>query len=320
MSGAIRTVLGDIAPEKLGWCQCHEHAFLEKGKSWEVHKALCLDDYAKSLAELMEYKAAGGAAYVDAQPVGAGRMAERMEQAARETGLHIIASTGFHKTCFYPEESFLFSAGEDALAGLFISEIEEGMHTSDGDGGRRIGAKAGIVKVAVDRGGVFADAVYEKIFRAALAAAGKTGAAVLAHFESGTDAFELLRLMEEYGLAPERLLACHLDRARHDAAYHSELAQAGAYLEYDTINRLKYFSNEKEIELILAMLREGHLEKLLFSLDTTNERLRAYGADMGMDFILTSFAPMLKAAGVSQETLGTIMIANPRRAIAIQRP
>lgn len=27
LEGMVRTVLGDIAPADLGWCQCHEHVF-----------------------------------------------------------------------------------------------------------------------------------------------------------------------------------------------------------------------------------------------------------------------------------------------------
>lgn len=317
MSQIIRTVLGDIPPEQLGWCQCHEHIFLEKGKSYEVHQALCMDDYQKSLSELTEYKQAGGQALVDAQPGGGGRIAEWMVDAAKATGLNLVASTGFHKTVFYYEDSFLFSWSEDQLAAHFIREIQEGMDSSDKDGKKRLSAKAGIIKVAVDKGGIFATPVYEKLFHAAVEAARVTGASVLAHFENDQDAFPLLKLLEEAGIPSNKLLACHLDRARHDAGYHKELAAAGAYLEYDTINRLKYISNEQEIALILEMLAAGYQDKLLFSLDTTNQRLRAYGADMGLDFILREFAPMLKASGVSEETLKHIMIDNPQKAIAI---
>ena len=317
MAKRIRTVLGDIDADRLGWCQCHEHLFLEKGKSYEVSAALCMDDYDKSLQELMQYRQAGGCSYVDAQPVGAGRMAERMVKAAQASGVHIVGSTGFHKTGFYEEDSFIFSWNEEQLADLFLSELEEGMLSSVQDGEKRLAARAGIVKVAVDKGGVYGTATYEKLFRAALTAAKKSGMAVLAHFESETDAFELLKLMEEYALPPEGLIACHLDRARHDLGYHKELAQAGAFLEYDTINRLKYISNEKEIQLICGMLEAGFRSSLLFSLDTTNQRLRSYGADFGLDYILTTFSAMLAEAGVGEDTLHDIMTANAAKAIAV---
>jgi len=314
----VRTVLKDIAPAELGWCQCHEHVFLEKGRSFEVHPALCMDDYDKSLAELKLYAAAGGSALVDAQPGGGGRMAERMVAASRESGVHLIASAGFHKTVFYPEGSFLFAWSEDQLARHFIREIRQGMDSSDADGKKRLPARAGILKVAFDRGGLHRDATYEKLFAAAGAAASETGVHVLAHIEEGSDALELIEHFGRYGVGAQCILICHLDRARIDAAYHREVAATGAFLEYDTINRLKYVSHEGEIAMILAMLEAGCEDQLLFSLDTTNQRLKSYGADMGLDYILTVYRPMLAAAGVREETLAHIMYDNAARAVAFE--
>ncbi len=313
----IRTVRGDIAPEKLGWCQCHEHLFLEKGRSYEINSALCMDDIKRSVDELKAYAKAGGSTYVDAQPVGCGRMAEVMAGASEGSGVNIISSTGFHKTCFYDDESFIFSASEFYLTELFISEIKEGMLSSRRDGERRLDAKAGIIKVAVDKGGIYANKVYEKLFCAAVTAAKETGAAMLAHFEPDTDAFELLKLLEKGSIGAQRLIACHLDRARYDIGYHKELAESGIYLEYDTINRPNYHDNNKEIKLIVKMIAAGLKNRLLFSLDTTNKRLRSYGADMGLDYILTDFSTQLENAGVGKDVLEQIMIHNAANAISI---
>ncbi len=32
MNGKVRCITGDIATEKLGFTQCHEHIFLERGR------------------------------------------------------------------------------------------------------------------------------------------------------------------------------------------------------------------------------------------------------------------------------------------------
>ena len=315
----IRTVLGDIDNGQLGWCQCHEHLFLEEGKPLELGASLCMDDYGKSLAEIKMYGAAGGRAFADAQPIWSGRRAEWMESASRESGVHIIASTGFHKHGFYYDGSEVFTKSEDELTEIFTDEIEKGMISSKSDGEKRLKAKAGIIKVAVDKGGINATEAYTRLFHAAVNAAAETGAAILAHFELGEDVFPLIRLMERAGLPPRRLLACHLDRARHDAAYHKEVADSGAYLEYDTINRLKYISNEQELDLICEMLEAGYEKKLLFSLDTTNERLRSYGANMGLDYILSTFKGLLAERGVSEDVLCKIMTVNPSIAISMEK-
>ena len=315
-SKIIRTVLGDIGPEELGWCQCHEHIFLEKGRSYEIHHALCMDDYEKSLRELEIYSRSGGSALVDAQPGGGGRMAERMVAAAQATGLHLIASAGFHKTVFYPENSFLETESEDRLTDFFIREIREGMISSDTDGKKKLDARAGILKVAVDQGGLHRDKTYEKLFAAAANTANETGVSLLTHFEKNSDALEVIRFFYDRGIEPRRVLACHLDRTHPDFEYHKEVAKTGAYLEYDTINRLKYVSNEDEIRMIMDMMEAGFENQLLFSLDTTNERLSSYGAAMGLDFILETFTGMLAAAGVNEEVTQKIMRKNTANAIA----
>ncbi|MBP3940918.1 MAG: phosphotriesterase, partial [Christensenellaceae bacterium] len=72
----IRTVRGDILASEIGHTQCHEHIWLRKGPSFAVNPALLIDDEEKSLAELLDYKKAGGSAIVDAQPINCGRCPE----------------------------------------------------------------------------------------------------------------------------------------------------------------------------------------------------------------------------------------------------
>lgn len=316
MSSIIRTVTGDIPSEQLGWFQTHEHLFLEKGKSFEVDPSLCMDSFSLSLQEILQYHRAGGCAFADAQPVGAGRMAECLKRASKESGVHIVGVTGFHKQCFYPEDSFLFSSTENALADLFETEVTDGMFSSDFSGRMRTDARAGLIKVAVEAGGVHMNAAYEKSFSAAAHAAKKTGAAVIAHFDKGADALKLVSYLQERGICPHRLIACHLDRARYDASYHKEVAAAGVWLEYDTVNRLKYHDNRQELDLIEEMVDAGYADRLLLSLDTTNKRLRSYGADMGLDYILKDFSVLLRERGLGGY-IQQMMVSNPAEAVEI---
>ena len=57
----IITVTGRIAPEELGFCQCHEHIAMSKGISYQINPALCMDDMEKSLEETKRFHLAGGA-------------------------------------------------------------------------------------------------------------------------------------------------------------------------------------------------------------------------------------------------------------------
>lgn len=317
--GKIETVLGSIDSAQLGWCQCHEHIFLEKCKSYDVNTALMMNDYQKSTQELVEYAAAGGGAIVDAQPVAGGRMAEWEIQASKESGVHIIASTGFHKTMFYYEDSILFSKSEEQLTDLFIEECEDGMYSSMASGFEKTNAKAGAIKVAVDSGGVYRDKTYEKLFAAAAHAQKQTGRTLVCHIENGADALEVVDFFTKRGIAPQKIIICHIDRTKYDFDYHEEVAKTGVFLDYDTINRLNYHDNDQEARLICYMLEKGYQNQLLFALDTTNKRLRNYGATMGLDFILTEFKPFLaEKYGVAEDITQNIMTINAQNALEIR--
>lgn len=320
MKEFVRTVLGDTDPLNLGWCQCHEHIFIEKCRSAEVAPSLLTEDYEKSLTELKDYKKAGGCSLVDAQPAYSGRMARYLRDASKASGINIVASTGFHKTIFYYENCPIFELNEQKLTDFFIDETEIGMAGDALNGYKRTEIKAGIIKTAVDSGGIYADSAYIKLFEAAAQAAKRTGAPVMTHIEKGADALEVVKFFEDRGIDSNRLILCHLDRANPDYSYNTECAQTGAFLEYDTINRLKYHDDKFEAKLIIHMLEHGFEDSILMSLDTTNERLRSYnGGGMGLDFILTTFAPYLESLGVNDKTIKQIMSANPARALKFHK-
>ncbi len=302
----IRTILGDIAPDKLGWCQCHEHLFLADGPSRKVSGSLYMDDYGKSLAELKLYKNAGGVSLVDAQPHGCGRMAAELVRASQESGVNIVSVTGFHKTEFM--EAGVLDKGGDALTRIYIDEVTKGM-----DG---LSARAGIMKCAAVPGEMDANADYAMLFEAAAQAAAETGAPVLVHMDTNADAMKLLSYFGRFGIEPGRVIICHMDRACADIKVHEAVAEAGAYLEYDTIHRLKYKSDEDELSLIAHMVERGFGPKLLVGMDTTNERLKSYGAAFGLDFILETFSGML-AARIGQAAVETITTGNPAKALAM---
>jgi phosphotriesterase-related protein len=298
--------MGDISPENLGWCQCHEHLFVADGPSRKVSKALYMDDYDKSLAELKMYREAGGTSLVDAQPYGCGRMARELVRASQESGVNIVAVTGFHKTEFI--EDGVLDKGGDALTRIYIEEVAQGMEG--------LSARAGLVKCAAVPGEMDASPAYTMLFDAAAHAAAETGAPVLVHTDTGVDAMRLLDYYSRFGITPSRVIICHMDRSCSDLKVHEAVAEAGAYLEYDTIHRLKYKSDEDELLLIAHMAEHGYLNRLLMGMDTTNERLKSYGAAFGLDFILDTFQQKL-AERIGQAAVNTIAVSNPSAALAM---
>lgn len=314
----VQTVSGLLPYRMLGYCQCHEHLFIRKGKSFIINPALIIDDIGKTTMELKMYMRNGGTSIVDAQPVGCGRMPTALLHASKNSGVHIIASTGFHKNLFYKEDHWIFKMKEEQIAQVFIDELQNGMY-DDEDAIKLTNKtliKAGIIKSAIDAERISEN--YEKLFNAAAYASNETGFSILCHIEKGTDALSVVQFLSSKGVSTSSIILCHLDRAKYCAAYHRELVQTGVYLEYDTIGRFKYHSDEKEIELIIKMIEWGYENRILLGLDTTRERLKNYGGNIGLDYILNCFIPKLLSEGVAKNTIDAFMVKNPQNALSIK--
>lgn len=310
----VQTVAGPVPMRSLGHTQCHEHIYLRKGPSFDIDPALCIDSFELSARELMDYARSGGGTIVDAQPGYFGRDADMLLGLSRESGVNIVAVTGFHKLCFLERDAPLSRMSDWELRRFFASEIADGMVLP---GGSRSEAKAGIVKVACDRGAL-ENPEYIRLFRAAARAAADAGAPMMAHTEKDSDVLQLLSMMEADGVPPDRVIICHLDRTRPQAEYHARVLETGCALCYDSVHRHKYVSDGQELKLITDMLEAGFEDQLVLSLDTTRARLRAYGAfDMGLDYILTDFIPMLAEAGVGERQLRKMCRDNAARALSL---
>ena len=312
----IQTVLGKIAPETLGFCHSHEHIMLARGVPYTIDSALCADDYDKSLQELELLKSVGGRALVDAQPIGAGRMSVEMARLSAESGVHIVASTGFHRADFYPAGHWVFTWDEARITELFVHEITVGMFTQTENAPPRDfhEAKAGQLKVAYTTDGL--NTYFTRLFSAAAAACISTGAPMMIHIDNGMNPLVLDEFLHRRGVSPEKRIYCHLDRAVADIGIHLELCKRGCWLEYDTIGRPKYHDDAVEIAIIQQVMDAGYVDNILLGLDTTNKRLKAYGGDIGLDYISRTFIPSMMTAGISCDAIDAFMLSNPARAFA----
>lgn len=299
----VQSVCALLEPAALGHCQIHEHIWVRPTPMSEKNPALAICDYEKSLRELHSYRQRGGCSFVDAQPVGAGRDALTLQRLSRESGVHIVACTGFHLLGFYPENSWIHGLDEDALYALYRSELEEGMLPWKGDGaGRpatRTGIRAGVVKTAIPAEGAVGR--YETLLRAAARAAADTGVPLMMHTESGKNAVDAVKLCLQAGMVPEKIVVCHVDRQAKDFAPHDAVAELGVYLDYDTVGRFKYHSDEEEVALLQHMMPRS--DRILLALDTTAARLDAYEGEIGLNYILDTFLPMLQRAGFPEDTI-----------------
>lgn len=300
----IVTVTGNITADKIGFCQFHEHLLVSRGKSYEINPDIYMDEVEKSAAETVLFKKVGGSTIIDAQPGGCNRMADGLEEISRKTGVNIICSTGFHKLMFYPEGHWIFDMPEAELAEFFTRELTVGVSNQCDTGlpGKSQSQRAGIIKCALDRENLTPR--YKELFRAAAKAAIATERTMMVHIEKDSDPVQLLDFLFSLGMKPEHLVFCHLDRAIADINIHKAIAKQGVFLEFDTIGRFKYHSDEYEIELMKELIREGYEDNLLFSLDTTRARMKSYCLEaVGLDYILNVFVNKMKKAGIMESQI-----------------
>ena len=315
----IQTVTGPLSPEAAGFCQCHEHLMISKGVSYTHNKNLYMADFQKTLQELEIFASAGGSTVVDAQPVGCNRMGQQLLQLGAESRVHIVASTGFHKMMFYPAEHWIFHYTEKQLSEVFIHEAEKGMYINCDDKFPKewIPARVGMIKCALDSCNL--NDQYQKLFQAACNAAKASGLSLMVHIENGADPLALAQFLAAQGLDLSRVIFCHMDRACSDIAIHKALCHQGIYMEYDTIGRFKYHDDEKEAAIFSELIEAGCEDRLLFSLDTTRERLKSYNPDgVGLSYIINTFIPTLKSFGVADPQIKKIAYENSHRVLTIK--
>ncbi len=268
----VRTVHGDIPAQAMGFTHCHEHTFILAGRSSEIDADFLLDDLEKTTSELCQFYAIDGRTLVDGQSIGQERAPKLQQLASQRSGVNIIASTGFHRSLFYPADHFRFNESADELAARIVEEITQGMAIYNYDGSKvleRTNIRAGAIKFASDYHVI--DDNSRKIAEAVAAAHLATGAPILTHCERGTCALEQVELFSKLGVHPSALLVSHLDR-NLDLYLHEDVAHSGAYLVYDGLSRVEYHSDMAVIELIRRLLEEGYSRQILFGMDMGRHR------------------------------------------------
>jgi phosphotriesterase-related protein len=182
----------------------------------------------------------------------------------------------------------------------------------------------------------------ERVLRAAAQAASETGAPLAVHppgrtphsqrdrtYPSSRWGLEILDIVEEEGLPPERVALCHMDRTVYeDLTYQRELAARGAYLEYDLwghelhLDRYDdaYMPDTQRLEFTTALIEEGYAEQLLFSHDVCNKvQYTAYGG-YGYAHIPRNVRSMLRGQGVDEATIETLLRQNPQSWLTFASP
>ena len=346
MEGKVMTVLGPIEPGELGITLTHEHLFMD-GRCWwnepkeATKKAIAhapleitnlgevrrnpltnLDnlvqfDIEVALEEATAFKRAGGKSIVDVTNMGIGRDPAALKSVAHQTGLNIIMGSGYYTQASHPPEVTQKSVQE--IADQLIGEITDGV--------RRVGVRPGLIGEIGTSSPITPDE--EKVLRAAGVASLRTGAPLSVHpHPQRKEGLHILDILEEEGARLERVIICHMNATADDLDYHKAIAAKGAYTEYDTFGmeiyqdtyRTHFSSDMVSIDAVKEMIDSGFMSNVLISHDACFKIcLQRYGG-WGISHILNHLPPYMRAAGITDEDLQTIMVENPARILTFVEP
>lgn len=299
----VMTINGPVDPNDLGVTHCHEHVLVDLRHSLSKFDAI-LDDEELAVDELRALQLAGGATVVDMTNAGMGRDVRALRRIATETGLHIVASTGYYTEPYYTQE--VYQLPINRLADVMVQELDVGIDGTD--------IRAGII-AEIGTGRDFITPAEERVFRAAARAQRRTGAAIYTHTYLEQLVLEQLEILRDEGADPGRVVVGHLGDFRNlDRVY--AIAEQGAYLGIDHIGMSVQQTDRQRAKSVARLVRDGFASQLLLSLDVCQKsRLHWYGG-AGYDYLLTGFVPLLLEEGVEPAVIQMMLVENPARLLA----
>jgi phosphotriesterase-related protein len=317
----VNTVLGSVEAKSLGKTLIHEHfVFGYPGYSGDVTFGAYDKEEALRIGieTARKVQAYGVQTVVDPTPNECGRDPLLLKEISERTGLHIVCTTGYY---YEGEGGTAYFRNRRSFADI-ESEIFEIMMTEITQGIGKTGVKAGAIKVASSEGAI---TEYEQyFFRAAAKAQRATGVPIITHTQQGTMGGDQARLLIEHGAEPSRIVIGHMD-GNADVSYHLDTLQQGVYVALDRFGlQTPGFPKDTVREtVLLGLLGMGYADRLMLSHDTVNlflGRPRIFTGELAelnqtyeITHLFRNVIPRLQARGVSEETLNTIFVDNPRR-------
>jgi len=299
------TTLGPRSAEQLGLILPHEHIFVDLGpieaENWRA--ATAEQVIPVMTPELEKIQAQGVTAFVECTPVGVGRRADIDRAVSEATGLPVLVPTGIYREPWIPR--WAHEAGAEALADWMLGELTGEIEES--------GVQAAWIKLSAGDDGI--TPAEAKLLQAAARAGRETGAIIGSHTIRGRVVRDQLDILEEAGYTAERFIWIHT-QAEPDFALHLEMAHRGAWLEYDGIGGGQ--SDESYIERIQRVLDAGFGHKLMLSHDRGwyDPSQPGGGIPKPFTYLVETFLPKLRAAGVDEATIQQLTETNPFNAYA----
>ncbi|MEG1213209.1 MAG: phosphotriesterase-related protein [Leclercia sp.] len=281
-----------------GYTWAHEHLHIDLS-GFKNNLDCRLDQYDLICQEMKDLRALGVSNIIEMTNRYMGRNPQFMLDLMRDTGINVMACTGYYQDAFFPEH--VATRSVELLAQEMIDEIDIGI---DGTA-----LKAGIIAEIGSSEGVITP-LEEKVFIAAARAHNATGRPISTHTSFSTMGLEQLALLKSQGVSLSRVVVGHCD-LKDNLDNILRMIDLGAYVQFDTIGKNNYYPDEKRIGMLHGLRNRGLLNRVMLSMDITRRsHLKANGGN-GYDYLLTTFIPQLRQSGFSQADVDTMLRDNP---------
>lgn len=330
-----------IHPDEMGITLAHEH-IVSDGSAWFVepaeatekkmarepvsletlwwvryhwfqnHDDLLMLDEEEAADELLHFQRAGGRTVVEMSNVGLGRDPHALARISRRTGLNILMGSGYY---FGASMARGFEAKTEAeITDEIVCDITVGVGST--------GIKSGYIGEIGTSWPI--DPREVKSLRAAVKAQQITGANLNIHpGQAEQAAFEVLRIIEDAGADLSRTTIDHIDRAVREPQNRLKLIEKGLTLEYDLFGREGYYPSQQRcidlptdhqrINEIFELIQAGFGRQILVSSDIWNKHQRRKYGGWGYDHILRNAVPVMRAKGITNDQIQTLLVENPKR-------
>ncbi len=310
---AINSVTGPISPDDLGFTLMHEHVMVSAPGMYRSYPGLMGPNREQRAIECLKKAKAGGIdTIVDATTFDLGRDPDLLHTVSEASGVNIVNVTGW----WLDVPRFIRNVSPNQMAREFVRDLEEGFRGTD--------IKAGVLKCAADFQGVVPD--LEIMTRAAARAHNKTGVPIMVHsYPSGQVARRQLAIFKEEGVDLERVKIDHSNDTT-DTEYLKWVLDQGCFLGMDRYPGHLVSPHMRTVTL-KTLIDDGYADRLCPSHDCICLHIHNERADGALpdehDFTLRNpdqylymhrhVIPDLKSMGVTDNTIDTLFIDNPRR-------
>ena len=281
-----------------GYTWVHEHLHIDLS-GFKNNLDCRLDQYDLICQEMKDLRALGVSNIIEMTNRYMGRNPQFMLDLMRDTGINVVACTGYYQDAFFPEH--VAARSVEQLAQEMVDEIVIGIDGTE--------LKAGIIAEIGSSEGVITT-LEEKVFIAAARAHIETGRPISTHTSFSTMGVEQLVLLQAHGVDLSRVTVGHCD-LKDNLDNILRMIDLGAYVQFDTIGKNNYYPDEKRIGMLHELRNRGLLNRVMLSMDITRRsHLKANGGN-GYDYLLTTFIPQLRQSGFSQADVDTMLRDNP---------